>query len=353
MGNPMTRRHVLSKGRVGAPSPLLRYLAGAHSEAIAAVWPAPHMGFLALPSARRHAAAILLERGHDPDDLVHRVERARDGDVARLLMHGEVPKGLMKALARLGEALWQPADYDLLLSLFSDENTAQVLRHSAEIRAAQLHQVRKVPPMLRVPRILGHIPDAPGAAEDLAEAFRLAVRMQGEASAIGIARRWERAGSAKRLFDMTAEELQPVRFGGLARPPVLPPAFVHVSDRKMLEAVALEFRNCLRDFTGDIAAGRMAVYVLRDGIERAVLALRQDPAGWRLAEAEGPDNEDLREETLRFIVEAVEQAGGRTGESSWTLSRRLHDHVCSRCGPAHPPERETWKQRLMLGTLWD
>jgi hypothetical protein len=134
-------------------------------------------------------------------------------------------------------------------------------------------------------------------------------------------------------------------------PPNLPSAFFRVTDRKTLEQVALEFRNCLRDFTSEIAAGHMAVYVLRDGVERAVLALRRDTAGWRLAEAKGKDNADLREATLRFIVDAVEQAGGRTGESSWVLATRLHEHVCRRCGPAHVPVRETWEDRLMLGTL--
>jgi nucleotide-binding universal stress UspA family protein len=268
-------------------------------------------------------------------------------------MQGETPHGLLKALGRLGEALWDAADYDLLLSLFSDDNAAQVLRHTDEIRPAQLRLIRQLPTMLRVPKILGNIPDSRGAAEDLAEAFRLAVRMQGGRSATAIVQRWERAGSSVRLFDMAAEDLQPVHFGGLVLAPTLSPAFVPVNDRKMLESVALEFRNCLRDFTSDIAGGRMAVYVLRDGIERAVLALRQDPAGWRLAEAKGKDNTDLREETLRFIVDAVERAGGRTGESSWVLSRRLHDHVCTRCGPAHVPDRSTWLAQLMLGTLWD
>ena len=62
---------------------------------------------------------------------------------------------------------------------------------------------------------------------------------------------------------------------------------------------------------------------------------------------------DLREETLRFIVDAVERAGGRTGESSWTLARRLHEHFCSRCGPAYVPDRNTWEDQLMLGALWD
>ena len=62
MGNPMTRRLVRPHGRAGAMTPLLRFLAGVHAEALAIAWPAPHAGFLALPSARRHAAAILLAR---------------------------------------------------------------------------------------------------------------------------------------------------------------------------------------------------------------------------------------------------------------------------------------------------
>ena len=353
MGNPMTRRLARPHGRSGAMTPLLRFLAGVHSEALAIAWPAPHAGFLALPAARRHAAAILLARDIGVDEIVRVVERGRDGDVARRLMLGEAPGGLMKALGHLGETLWAPEDYDLFLSLFSDENTAQVLRHADEIRPEQLQLIRKLPVLLRVPKILRHIPDSPGAAGDLAEAFRLAMRMRGEGQAASIARRWERASSADRLFDMAAEDLQPTRFGDLLAPPALPPAFFRVADLKTLEQVALEFRNCLRDFTGDIAAGRMAVYVLRDGAERAVLALRQDPAGWRLAEAKGKDNADLREDTLRFIVGAVESAGGRTGESSWSLARRLHEHVCRRCGPANAPVRETWADRLMLGSLWD
>ncbi|RAN39425.1 hypothetical protein [Hyphomonas sp. GM-8P] len=353
MGNPMTRRPVRPLGRTGAMTPLLRFLAGTHAEALAIVWPAPHAGFLALPSARRHAAAILLARDLELNEIARLVEFGRDGDVAKHLMHGQAAGGLMKSLSRLGEILWEASDYNLFLSLFSDENTAQVLRHTDEIRPEQLHLIRRLPVLLRVPKILRHIPDSKGAVDDLAEAFRLAVRMRGKDQAASVARRWERAASSERLFDMAAEDLQPVRFGNMLAPPDLPPAFFRVGDRKTLEQVALEFRNCLRDFTSDIAAGHMAVYVLRDGVERAVLALRRDTAGWRLAEAKGKDNSDLREETLRFIVDAVELAGGRTGESSWVLARRLHEHVCGRCGPAHVPVRETWEERLMLGSLWD
>jgi hypothetical protein len=353
MGNPMTRRLVRLHGRAGAMTPLLRFLAGAHAEALAIAWPAPHAGFLALPSARRHAAAILLSRDLDLNEIARVVEYGRDGDVAKHLMHGQASGGLMKALSRLGETLWEAADYDLFLSLFSDENTAQVLRHTDEIRPPQLYLIRRLPVLLRVPKILRHIPDSQGAVDDLAEAFRLAVRIRGKEQTASIARRWERAASAERLFDMAAEDLQPTEFGKSLAPPDLPSAFFRVTDRKTLEQVALEFRNCLRDFTSDIAAGQMAVYVLRDGVERAVLALRRDTAGWRLAEARGKDNADLQEDTLRFIVDAVEKAGARTGESSWILARRLHEHVCRRCGPAHAPMRETWVDQLALGSLWD
>ncbi|MFN4090529.1 MAG: hypothetical protein ACK4QW_16010, partial [Alphaproteobacteria bacterium] len=45
----------------------------------------------------------------------------------------------------------------------------------------------------------------------------------------------------------------------------------------------------------------------------AAVALRRDPAGWRLAEARGPGNDDLADEVLMEIVAAVRGAGARTG----------------------------------------
>ena len=353
MGNPMTRRLVRPYGRAGAPTPLLRHIAGGHADLIAAAWPAPHAGFFTLPTARRHAAAILLSRGGGPDEAVYATERARDPDVARLLMGGHAPGGLMKALGRLGEPLWENADYDLLLDLFMKEETALVIRHTEDIRAPRLRTIAILPATLRVQGILTNVPENGVATEDLAEAFRLALRIHGDKAGPGIARRWERAGTMVRLFDMAAEDLQPVAFGTMLPPPALPGGFFRVDDRKALVKVALEFRNCLRDFTADLANGRMAVYVLRDGAERAAIALRQDPAGWRLAEALGPNNDDLKDETLRFIIEAVERAGGRTGEATWAIASRLHDHVCQDCGPPHVPRRETWRDRLALGALWD
>jgi hypothetical protein len=151
---------------------------------------------------------------------------------------------------------------------------------------------------------------------------------------------------------MAAEALQPVRFGHILPVPRLPEGFGPAADRKALVSVALEFGNCLRDFTGDLSAGRMAVFTVCEGSEMAAGALRRDSAGWRLAEAKGRQNEDVSQDALRRIVSVLGLAGVRTGESTWVLARRLHEHACDDCGPAYVGARETWCARLALRSLW-
>jgi hypothetical protein len=355
MGTPMTLLHMRPKGRIAVQTPLLGFLAGPHADTIASVWPAPHSGFLTLPTARRHAAAILLGREADlrGADIVRAVERARDREVAHLVMQGEAPGGLMKALGRLGEVLWDAGDYAQFLGLFAEEDAGRVLRHMPVIAADRLALIGLLPPALHQAGIIARLPASTAAVEDLAAAFRLALRIHGAGEASAIAQRWGRASDTLGLFDMAAEALQPVQFGQMQPVPRLPEGFVPVADRKALVSIALDFRNCLRDFSGDLAAGRMAVFTVREGSERVAVALRQDPAGWRLAEALCRLNAAVSDGALQRIVSVLEVAGVRTGESTWAIARRLHDHVCQRCGPAHVSIRETWRDRLVLGSLWD
>ena len=355
MGTPMTLMHARPKGRAGIQTPLLGFLAGPHADLIAQAWPAPHSGFFTLPTARRHAAAILLGRVSDMrmDEIIHAVERGRDRDVACFLMRGDAPGGLMKALGRLGEVLWEASDYARFLNLFVEEEAARVLRHMKVIGADRLALIGALPAALRQAGIISRLPALPVAVDDLSEAFRLAMLIHGAGEAVAMAGRWNRARDTLALFDMAAEALQPVRFGCVMAPPRLPEAFVPVNDRKALVSVALEFRNCLRDFAGDLAGGRMVVFTVREAGESVAVALRQDPAGWRLAEARGEQNVDTSDAALRRIVAVLETAGVRTGQSTWALARQLHDHACDRCGPAHIGPRETWRDRLALGALWD
>jgi hypothetical protein len=150
------------------------------------------------------------------------------------------------------------------------------------------------------------------------------------------------------VFSRAMEDLTPDAFRPPQPAPKLPEPFIRITTRKELEATALEFRNCLGDHAPRIAEGRMAVFVWRGAVSAAV-ALNQDPAGWRLAEAKGVDNADLDEALLRDFVRLVDIHGVRTGPSVQALVTRLDDHVSG-----HQLYRPGagWVEQLVLGDLW-
>ncbi len=350
MAKAMTARGLRPMGKWAQPTPLLAFLAGPHSQAIARLWPAPHERFLALPAARRHAAAILLAR--EPSDLAevaHAVEFARDGDLAARLTPEPQP-GLMKALGKLGETHWSAAGYDRFLELFADPRANTVLRHMGDIRPEQLELIYTLPPHLREARIVENVPTR-AAARDLALAFSLALRIHADQREADLAGRWIRAKRTAALFDMAQDSLHPATFGVPTPAPVLPSPFEAVTNAARLKAIALEFHNCLRDFSYELAHGRMAVYVWR-ALPNLAVALRWDPAGWRLAEAEAKANAEAPEEALREVVAAVEAAGVRTGPAVATVQRRLGAWGAGN-GHNLPEIGDRWIDRLELGDLWD
>lgn len=333
-------------------TPLLRFIAQDHADRIAKVWPAPHAGFLTLPTARRHAAAMLVNNLGNNNDaptqaIKHCVERDRDGVIAQKIMGDRTP-GFAKAMAKMGEQLWSVGDYNHLLHLFREPNANQVLRHLKALTPAHVEPIAVVHPALRQARILTWITQV-RAALDLNTAFELAVRLRGEGQAARIADRWGRAATRERLFEMAAEDLCPDEFRPPAPPLELGFPFERIKTRKHLHAMALEFKNCLRDFTEEVARGRMAVYALR-GDNPAAIALIWDMAGWRLAEAEAPDNELLDDKVLKDVVKAVEAAGGRAGPAIQTLMGRLTGHRTN--SHVHDPG-SSYADRLELGDLWN
>jgi hypothetical protein len=355
MGTPMTLPAVFAPGRAAPVMPLMAFLAGGHAEAIARLWPAPHAEFFALPAARRHSAAILAGRAAMPDARIQWLAaRAKDGELAAELFGPGPPGGLMKALGRMGEVLWTAEQYARFLDLFGEEAACGLIRHMKVLRPESLSVMARLPPLLRRASIVAHLGTDDAATDDLAGAWDMALRVHGAAAGAGIAQRLSRANSPATLFQMARAVIQPVAFGPAAPPPELPPPFVAVRCFEVLSGTALEFRNCLRDFVAELAAGRMAVYVWRSPGGQAAVALRSDPAGWRLAEARGRDNADLPAETLMAIVAGVTAAGVRTGESWASLQRRLDDRTYEPpAQDAQDAQADLWKARLALGNLWD
>ncbi len=358
MGMPMTQPMMHASGRNIMTTPLLQHLAGDYAPLIATVWPAPHAEFLVMPAARRHAAAYLLTLAEDakryPLDYLRIVlETWNDKQLVELFDVEAADGNIMRVLSKCGEMLWAMDDYVCLFSLMVEEGTAKAIRHMSNISASNVSYLDLLPAELRHAKIVSALPRNKAAVEDLVTAFDLAIRVNGQDAAGDIITRWNRAGSSKALFDMVAKTLKPKAFDGFLPPLLLPKAYSQIKRLDELEAVALEFRNCLRDFTQDLSLGRMMIFVHHGTDKPVAIALRQDPAGWRLAEAKLADNQAVPDKLLRTIVADIESAGGRTGESLWVLADRLHDHVCKDCGPAHIPPRKTWRQRLYLGSLWN
>lgn len=332
-------------------TPLLAFIAGEFADAVGQLWPAPHAEFFALPAARRHAAAIALSgqaaRQIGPNELRHLVEFQRDALVAEALA-GDQGQGLMRALAKAGETLWAPHDYFVFLRLLAEPMANEVLRHLDQVRPAAFAPLAELPPALRCAAIVRVLPTR-AAATDLARAFAMAVRMRHPEAAGRIARRWGAGGDTRAVFQRAQEDLTPDAFRGAGPAPSLAAPFARVVNRKQLEALALEFQNCLADHAVRIADGRMAVYAWRADTAAAI-ALTWDAAGWRLAEAKAPQNVDLEERQLRELVHILEAAGVRTGPSIQTLASRLDDWAngTSYCQPIG----EAFIEQLALGDLW-
>lgn len=341
--------------RVAAPrgaTPLLAFIAGEFAASAAHVWPAPHADYFVLPAARRHAAAIALAgyaaRSVAPSDLRRILTYERDTVVAEMLTGGPAP-GLMRALAKAGETIWPRRAYRTFLELLQEPAAAEVLRHMDQVRPEAFDPLAALPPALRAAALLRAIP-AERAAEDLALAFRLAVRMRGAEAAPRLARSWTSGGDTSALFRRAVDDLTPDAFVPGQPAPALGPDFARIGTRRQLEQTALAMRNCLVDHAQRIAEGRMAVFLWRFGDVEAAIALMRDAAGWRLAEAKVADNNDLDEPRLRDLVARLDAVGVRTGPSVQKLAQRLDDWAS---GATYYLNHSTdFIGRLELGDIW-
>lgn len=348
----------LLSGKATRASSLLSFLAGDHAPALATLWPAPHEGFYALPTARRHAAAMLVSSPGERhalsrDGILRLIERQKDRVIADLLAGPAHSAGLMKALGKLGEVLWTEAEYACFLSLYSDENAGLYLRHLQEIRPHMLDIIDVLPAKLRQSRLLSFVRHK-AAARDVRTAYDLIARFSDADHQKRAAERWCRAARRDRLFEMIREDLTAERPVRRSPPPLLPSPFRRIETVRQLKATALDFSNCLADYSDCFVAGRMAIYVW-EGSPAAAVALNWNIDGWRLAEAEAAGNTELDEAPLRDIAEALEAKGVRIGSSIHNLRYRLSTY-------AHENESEidarrsvafSFRDQCDLGDLWN
>lgn len=302
-------------------SPLLRLIAPAYADVLAALWPAPHTAFVTAPTARRHLICLMLAgEPHDagPVDLARLLE-APLRKAVRLAVD-PAPDGLTRALERLGEIAWAPEDYRALVALLADPKPAKTLRHADRIDPLQVRTLNALPRPLR---------DAGGVAvrvtaaqaKLLAEAHALlSHRLPEDVLAQRIAV-WTRAPSAKALFSLVADDFR----RELPKPPH--PGTERLRPLETATAIrdaARRYRNCLANYVDDAIDRRCAIYEWLPA-PGAVIELTPDPYfGWRLDQARLENNKSVDEATRAAIVEELRGMGIHVGRSAWQIRHALN-----------------------------
>jgi hypothetical protein len=301
-------------------SPLLRLIAPAYADVLAALWPAPHTAFVTAPTARRHLICLTLA-GDSGDSAAVDLARLLEAPLRKAvrLVVDPAPDGLARALERLGEIAWAPEDYRALVALLADPKPAKTLRHADHIDPAQVRTLSALPRPLR---------EAGGAAvrvsaaqaKLLAEAHALlSRRLPADVLAQRIAA-WTRAPSAKALFSLVADDF---------RRDLPPPPYPGTERLRPLETAAAireaarRYRNCLASYVDAAVDRRCAIYEWLPP-PGAVIELTTDPYfGWRLDQARLENNQSVDEATRAAIIAELRGLGVHVGRSAWQIRHAL------------------------------
>ena len=310
---------VLAKATESA-SPLLRLIAPAYADVLAALWPAPHTPFVTAPTARRHLICLMLATEADGRASVD-VDLLLEAPLRKAvrLVLDPAPEGLTRALERLGEIAWMPEDYRVLVALLGDPKPAKTLRHAAQIDPLQVRTLGALPRPLRD---AGGVAVRVSAAQAklLAEAHDLlSRRLPGPVLAERIAV-WTRAPNARALFNLVADDFR----RDLPKPPH--PGTDRLKPLETVGAIrdaARRYRNCLAGYVDSAVDHRCAIYEWLPA-PGAVIELTPDSYfGWRLDQARLESNKSVDEATRAAIVEELRGMDIHVGRSAWQIRHAL------------------------------
>lgn len=300
------------------PRPFLKAVACEFAPRVAEIWPAPHGEFLTASAGRRHLVCLAIAVGGEPGRLHGVLAAGRLRDLVRLAL-AKPPPGLVRALERMGEAVWSAPAYRRFVELLADRQAGKALRHADVIDGAAIVRLARLPaPMALSLRLAGAMTD--DGAVVVAEAAEAIAWRWGPAAAQAAASRWALAETEASLFSMVREDiypdLPPPPFAGTRR---LRP----LATKPAMRDAARRFQNCLADRISHAVSGFSAYYEWTDA-PGAIVEVGRDPVfGWRLEAASGHGNEPLDRETREALVAELRTIGVHAGRSGWQLERAL------------------------------
>jgi hypothetical protein len=302
------------------PSRLLVHLAGDFASEVAAVWPEPHTAFVLAEASRRHLVCLALSLNAErpvaagPAFAAEALDGAFKRAVAALVP--DAPRGLVRALGRLGEIAWSGADYRRLLELLGQPAPAKVLHHATAISRSEVETLASLPAMLTVAggTILRLTPDQ---ARLVALCHAGIATREGAERAGEIARRWAIVQNTAALLNQVREDLcvqhvEPFHPGSERLRPL--------ATRAELADASRRYRNCLDGREPDPESH----YYEWLGPPGVIVNIVKDSLwGWALDEGRLEGN-DLPDGPVREAITAELRAMGVHVEPRrWNLNRML------------------------------
>jgi hypothetical protein len=221
---------------------------------------------------------------------------------------GHCPPGMMRALDHLPVNVLQRQNYQRLVHLLADRESATVLHHATMINDLAVQVLAELPPPLRRPLPFA-LADWPRKLSGLAAGLQFLVSRGGAVHADELVAKLATVTTWPQLAAL-------IEFwvGMLPLPEAMPPATVGNGRRldRVDEVCRLgrEWRNCLGTYGGAIDAGRSAVYLWEEAASPAAcLVERHGRLGWFLDEVKGPQNSEVEPELLEVIVAAFAGVG--------------------------------------------
>ena len=306
---------------VGEASPLLTHLAADFAPRVAGLWPQPHRAFIEAAAERRHLVCLALTQTSGqlaPDLASAAIAAPFRRAVKQVAPNG--PRGLARALGRLGEIAWPAGDYLALVEMLGHAGASGALRHRDKISPACLRSLAALSdPLLDAG--LWRMGLSGPQAELLTQLQRALAARDGDEAAAAAAHRWAAAGSipdvCMRAIAAVRRELPPPPFAGSER---LRP----IRTLAQLDEAGGRFHNCL----GALGYAGDPDYAWYEwaGPPGVMIEIMDDRLwGWTLRQARLVRNAAVPSDTRVAITAELRAMGVHVGMASYDVVRALRE----------------------------
>ncbi len=262
-----------------------------------------------LDRARMHLIALALAHLNElsPDIGVFLASGSVRAVTERIL--GRCPTGIKRALVNLPPRVMPPEDYQRLVELLANPDTAKLLHHARSIDSSKIEALHGLPAPLRS-LFMVHALERHDGASGFSDGLHLLVSRGAAPSFDALVHELSSVSQPGQLFAKLRDIVEALPLLPNTFPPIQVGGARRLDQPNTIRALAKSWRNCLVRYLNDIDAGTCAVYLWQDSHAAAACSVRKyGRLGWFLEQVKGPQNVDVEPGQLATVRSAFSEVG--------------------------------------------